>query len=161
MNVAAGVTPRDAGEHDRHRGDRSTTVAKSGTMPQVSMTWPATRKPSGAASVFAEITAIMTFARRSSGVRAVRTAISGPLPRGVKNVARKSAPMTTGQGGRNGCPARYREGEDPEGGEAQRRHPLDREHCEDAADDCTRAKRGVEEAGDPGAPVELVVRVHG
>jgi hypothetical protein len=48
------------------------------------------------------MTAVITLARRSCGVRAVSTASVGPLMSGVKNVARKSAQNTTGHGGRNG-----------------------------------------------------------
>ncbi len=52
--------------------------------------------------MFTEITAVITLARRSSGVREVSTAIRGPLTSGVKKVAAKSAAKTTGHGGRNG-----------------------------------------------------------
>ena len=38
--------------------------------------------------------AVITFGRSASGVRAVRTPISGPLTSGVKSVATKSAAIT-------------------------------------------------------------------
>lgn len=46
---------------------------KSGTTPQRSIISPAATKPSGAARVLIEITAVITIARSSSGVREVRT----------------------------------------------------------------------------------------
>src|SRR6187431_1752883 len=80
----------------------TTTAVNSGTTPQRSSTWPATRNPSGAARVFADTAAAITFARSATGVRDVITPRVGPFTNGVKSVARKSAAKTTGHGGRNG-----------------------------------------------------------
>jgi hypothetical protein len=55
--------------------------------------------PSGAATVFTVITAVITRARRSGGVRAVSTASVGPLMRGVNAVATKRT-TTTAQAAR-------------------------------------------------------------
>jgi hypothetical protein len=75
------------------------TPKKIGSTPQRSRICPASRNPSGEASVFSVITAVITFARRPSGVRAVSTPITGPLTSGVKNVATKSAATTIQAGG--------------------------------------------------------------
>jgi hypothetical protein len=66
--------------------------------------------------VLTEITAVITIARTSSGVRAVSTAISGPLISGVKKVASKTATKTTGQGRHlvlNGLAVQRASGDEP------------------------------------------------
>ena len=88
-------------DHGHPRNPRNDGGEERAT-PQRSIISPAATKPSGAASVLIEITAVITIARSSSGVREVRTAMSGPLMSGVQNIAAKSATKTTGHGGRNG-----------------------------------------------------------
>ena len=68
-----------------HAGDSEDNGGEERDNTQRSITSPATTKPRGAARVLIEITAVITIARSSSGVRAVRTAMSGPLMSGVQN----------------------------------------------------------------------------
>lgn len=68
-----------------HAGDSEDNGGEERDNTQRSITSPAATKPRGAARVLIEITAVITIARSSSGVRAVRTAMSGPLMSGVQN----------------------------------------------------------------------------
>ena len=88
-----------------------------------------------------EITAVITFARRSSGVRAVRTAMIGPLMSGVKSVAAKSATNDDGprRQEREAPRAESTKASDREAGQAQRRDLPHGDDRDDAPDQGARA----------------------
>ena len=148
---------------DANTSESSVTTAatpkKTGSTPQRSSTWPASRKPSGAATVCSEMIAAITFGRSASGVRAVST----PITRAVdeRREERRDEERERDQPGLLGHgqhPERDGEREDPERRQPQRGHAPDEEDGEDRPDERARAERCVEEPGHPRA--EGVVREH-